>query len=76
MPEARRIFTAVLTMRLTIGFTSRLACYNRMHNKSHEPMHCVDLTDGSPTMQRHVTMRTLNRDRDHFIELRIGLNNG
>jgi hypothetical protein len=37
-------------------------------------MHGVDLTDGSPTMQRHVTTRTLNRDRDHFVELRIGLN--
>jgi hypothetical protein len=37
-------------------------------------MHGVDLTDGSSTMQRHVTTRTLNRDRDHFVELRIGLN--
>ena len=39
-------------------------------------MHCVDFKDGSPSMQRHVITRTLNRDRDHFIALRIGLNRG
>jgi hypothetical protein len=39
-------------------------------------MHCVDFTDDAPTMPRHVITRTLNRDRDHFIALRIGLNSG